>query len=126
MADNHYCFHIEPLPFYDEEQSDVANDRYVFGYQIRITNAGKNLAKLISRHWVITDAHGHIQEVKGLGVVGEQPCIAPGETYQYSSGVVFDTPYGTMKGIYHMVSDNGVAFDVEVPEMTFVAKRILH
>lgn len=126
MAHNNYYFQIEPCPFYDEGQSDVPNDLYVFGYHIKITNTGGIAAKLMSRHWVITDAHGQVQEVRGIGVVGEQPSIAPGETFRYSSGVALKTPYGTMKGSYRMVADNGVQFDVEVPEMVFSAKRVLH
>lgn len=114
--------HVDYLP----EQSDEAAGRYVFAYTISITNTGTVAAQLISRHWIITDAEGHVQEVKGLGVVGEQPLLAPGETYEYTSGSALPTPVGTMKGSYQMVAEDGTRFDAPIPEFVLSAPRVLH
>ena len=92
---------------YIESESSPVDSQYVFAYTITITNAGTEAAKLMTRHWVITDANGHIEEVRGDGVVGEQPHLKPGEGFQYTSGAVLKTPVGTMSGSYQMVADNG-------------------
>jgi ApaG protein len=108
------------------EQSDVENGRYVFAYTITITNTGNVGAQLISRHWVITDAESHIQEVRGLGVVGEQPFLKPNESFEYTSGTAIATQVGTMTGSYQMVAEDGVSFDAPIPEFTLSIPRVLH
>lgn len=108
------------------DQSDEANNRYVFTYTIAISNTGTGLAQLISRHWIITDAHEQTQEVKGLGVVGHQPMLQPGERFEYTSGCVLETPVGTMRGSYQMVAEDGSPFDVDIPEFVLAVPRTLH
>jgi len=111
---------------YLEDQSDHASDRYVFAYTVTIANAGTVAAQLISRHWVITDAENVTQEVKGLGVVGEQPLLRPGESFEYTSGTAMATPVGTMRGTYQMVAEDGNKFDAEIPLFTLSMPRVLH
>ncbi|MEJ5210550.1 MAG: Co2+/Mg2+ efflux protein ApaG [Burkholderiales bacterium] len=111
---------------YLPEQSDEAAGRYVFAYTITITNTGTVAAQLISRHWIITDGEGQVQEVKGLGVVGEQPFLKPGESYEYTSGSAIPTPVGTMKGSYQMVAEDGTRFDAPIPEFVLSVPRVLH
>jgi len=111
---------------YLAEQSDPASDRYVFAYTISIANTGTVAAQLISRHWIITDAENVTQEVKGLGVVGEQPLLQPGESFEYTSGTAMATPVGTMHGTYQMVAEDGIKFDAEIPKFTLSMPRVLH
>jgi ApaG protein len=111
---------------YLAEQSDPSADRYVFTYTITITNSGTVAAQLISRHWIITDAENVTQEVKGLGVVGEQPLLRPGEHFEYTSGTALATPVGTMRGTYQMVAEDGNKFDAEIPQFTLSMPRVLH
>ncbi len=111
---------------YIEEQSLPEQDRYVFAYTITISNHGNVPAKLLRRHWVITDSDGNVQEVDGEGVVGEQPQIAPGDHYRYTSGTILETPVGTMQGSYLMRSDSGEEFNAEIPVFTLAIPRILH
>ena len=108
------------------EQSDEARDRYVFSYTITIRNEGSIGAQLISRHWIIKDASGEVQEVRGLGVVGSQPLMQPGESFQYTSGCVLITPIGSMHGSYHMVAEDGTQFDATIPEFILSMPRVLH
>ena len=108
------------------EQSDQANDRFVFAYTITIRNTGTVPAQLISRHWIITDSRNEVQEVRGLGVVGDQPLIKPGESYTYSSGTALRTPVGTMRGSYQMVAEDGTAFEAPIPEFALSVPRVLH
>jgi len=108
------------------EQSDEAANRFVFAYTITIRNTGTVPAQLISRHWVITDANNQVQEVRGLGVVGAQPLIKAGESFEYTSGTAIATPVGTMRGSYQMVSEEGVQFEAVVPEYTLSVPRVLH
>lgn len=108
------------------EQSDETSGRYVFAYSIRIENTGQMAAQLISRHWLITDAHDKVQEVRGLGVVGEQPYLRPGEKFEYTSGTGIATPVGSMRGSYQMVAEDGTQFDAEVPEFVLSMPRVLH
>ena len=108
------------------EQSDVGNGRYVFAYTITLTNTGSVGAQLISRHWVITDSENHVQEVRGLGVVGEQPFLKPEESFEYTSGTAIATQVGTMSGSYQMVAEDGVSFDAPIPEFTLSIPRVLH
>jgi ApaG protein len=111
---------------YLTNQSDPANSQYVFTYTITIHNSGDEAAKLMSRHWIITDAHNHVQEVKGDGVVGEQPHLVPGQTFEYTSGAVLNTPVGCMQGTYNMVTDRGEAFTAEIPLFRLAVPEILH
>ena len=111
---------------YVDEQSEPEADRYVFAYTITISNTGDVAAQLISRHWVITDANGKVQEVSGDGVVGEQPYLNPGEEFQYSSGAVLETPVGAMQGLYRMKADNGVSFDAPIAPFTLAVPGVLH
>jgi ApaG protein len=117
---------VEVETRYIEGQSEPDNDRYVFSYTITIRNEGVVPAQLLSRHWVITDANGNVQEVKGEGVVGEQPHLNPGEGFQYTSGAMIATPVGSMRGTYQMVADNGDHFDAEIPAFTLAIPRTLH
>ncbi len=111
---------------YLPEQSDELAGRYVFSYTITITNTGEIPAQLISRHWIITDAERSSQEVRGLGVVGEQPLLKPGESFEYTSGTAIPSPVGTMRGSYQMVAEDGHQFDAEIPEFVLSMPRILH
>src|SRR5450631_1820724 len=103
---------------YIPEQSDTENGRYVFAYTITLQNTGNVAAQLISRHWIITDANNQLQEVRGLGVVGEQPTLRPDQSYEYTSGTAIATPVGTMRGTYQMVADDGLQFSAKIPEFT--------
>jgi len=117
---------ISAQPQYLTEQSEPARNRYVFAYTITIENAGTVPAQLVSRHWIITDAMGQVQEVRGEGVVGEQPLLAPGERFQYTSGAVLETPVGTMQGSYQMVADDGERFDAQIPLFRLAVPNVLH
>jgi ApaG protein len=108
------------------EQSDEDAGRYVFAYTITLRNAGSVAAQLISRHWVITDSQGLVQEVRGTGVVGAQPLLKPGESFEYTSGTAIATPVGTMRGTYQMVAEDGTRFDAPIPEFTLAVPRVLH
>jgi len=111
---------------YIPDQSDEANNRYVFAYTINIRNTGSVPAQLVSRHWIITDARNQVQEVRGLGVVGAQPLIKPEESFEYTSGTALATPVGTMRGSYQMVAEDGTHFDAAIPEFTLSVPRVLH
>ena len=111
---------------YIDDQSEPDADRYVFAYTITISNNGEMPATLISRHWVITDANGKVQEVNGDGVVGEQPYLQPGERFRYSSGAVLETPVGAMQGLYRMVTDTGSSFDAPIEPFTLAVPGLLH
>jgi ApaG protein len=108
------------------DQSDDSANRYVFSYTITIANTGQVPAQLISRHWLITDANDKIQEVRGLGVVGEQPFLKPGESFEYTSGTAIATPVGAMKGSYQMVAEDGTQFEADIPEFILAVPRVLH
>ncbi|MBB4014534.1 Co2+/Mg2+ efflux protein ApaG [Niveibacterium umoris] len=111
---------------YIADQSDPTAGRYVFAYTVTIENRGEIAAQLISRHWVITDSEGRVQEVRGVGVVGEQPLLAPGEAFEYTSGCAIGTAVGTMRGEYQMVAESGEPFDATIPEFVLAAPRMLH
>ena len=111
---------------YLSEQSNEKAGRYVFAYTINILNTGNATAQLISRHWIITDSQGLVQEVRGLGVVGAQPVLRPGERHEYSSGTAIATPVGTMRGSYQMVAEDGTRFEAPIPEFTLSVPRVLH
>jgi ApaG protein len=111
---------------YLEDQSDPDEQRYVFAYTITIRNRGTVPAKLLGRHWVITDANGKVQEVRGEGVVGEQPHLMPGQGFRYTSGAVLETPVGSMQGSYQMLADDGVQFDAPIPAFTLAIPGKIH
>ncbi len=111
---------------YVDNQSAPESNRYVFAYTVRITNCGSVAARLLARHWIITDANNKVQEVRGPGVVGEQPYLAPGKSFEYSSGAVLETPFGSMRGTYQMIADDGVEFDAEIPAFVLTTPRTLH
>jgi ApaG protein len=111
---------------YLPDQSDESASRWVFAYTVTLKNRGSVAAQLISRHWIITDAQQQVQEVRGLGVVGEQPLLAPGEAYEYTSGTALATPVGTMRGSYQMVAEDGTKFDAPIPEFALSVPRVLH
>ncbi|MCB1895134.1 MAG: Co2+/Mg2+ efflux protein ApaG [Zoogloeaceae bacterium] len=123
---NRHEIMIEAVAQYLEAESDPDQQRYVFAYHITITNTGTVAAKLVSRHWIITDADGDVQEVRGLGVVGEQPELAPGERFEYTSGCALTTSVGTMQGSYQMRAADGARFDAPIPPFTLSIPRILH
>jgi len=126
MSDKTYSIQVEVETQYVEEQSLPDQDHYVFAYTITIHNSGSVPARLLTRHWIITDANNRVQEVKGEGVVGEQPHLKPGEKYRYTSGTMLETPVGTMRGSYQMRADDGVEFDAEIPTFTLSMPRTLH
>ena len=111
---------------YLPDQSDEEDDRYVFAYTIRITNTGTVTAQVVSRHWIITDADNQVQEVRGMGVVGEQPVLKPGDTFEYSSGSSIPTSVGTMRGTYQLVAEDGTRFEAPIPEFALSVPRVLH
>ena len=121
-----YAIEVMPEPQFLPEQSNPEEDNFVFAYTITIRNVGERPAQLISRHWIITDGHNAVQEVRGLGVVGEQPYLKPGESYRYTSGCTLTTAVGTMKGTYQMVGDDGERFEAEIPEFVLAMPRMLH
>jgi ApaG protein len=126
MTSKAYDIAVKTRTVYIADQSDPANDRYVFAYTITITNSGSVAAQLLSRHWIITDAADKVQEVRGKGVVGEQPHLKPGESFEYTSGSAIATPVGTMRGSYQMIADDGTKFEAPIPEFTLSIPRVLH
>ena len=127
MADNgKYSIAIAVKTAYLADSSDPSRNQYVFAYTITIANTGELAAQLISRHWIITDAQGRVQEVRGLGVVGAQPLLQPGESFEYTSGTSLQTAVGTMRGTYQMVAEDGHAFNADIPSFTLSVPRILH
>lgn len=126
MDETNYEISIQVATTYVDDQSEPEIDRYVFAYTITIENRSNVPAQLLSRHWVITDANGKVQEVSGDGVVGEQPKLNPGETFRYSSGAVLETPVGAMQGSYRMHAADGVRFDAPIPPFTLAMPGVLH
>ena len=121
-----YAVSVSAETQYIADQSDEAKDHYVFAYTVTIRNSGSMPAQLISRHWIITDSRNQVQEVRGLGVVGAQPLLKPGEHFEYTSGTALATPVGTMSGSYQMVAEDGTQFDAPIPEFTLSVPRVLH
>ena len=127
MSDNeHYEFSVKVKTSYLEGRSLPEDNRFVFAYTISITNTGSIPATLLRRHWVITDANNKVQEVHGDGVVGEQPHLHPGETYQYTSGAILETPVGCMEGAYDMLAEDGVEFASPIPVFNLSSPLMLH
>jgi ApaG protein len=125
-AANPYDIRVQVRTQFLDEESSPADDRYVFAYTILIANAGSVPAKLLTRHWIITDANGRIEEVRGDGVVGAQPHLKPGEGFEYTSGAILQTPVGTMRGSYQMLADDGRRFDAPIAPFTLSIPRTLH
>jgi len=111
---------------YVEDQSDPGDRRFVFAYTITIRNQGSTPARLLTRHWIITDANGKVQEVRGDGVVGEQPYLKPGQGFRYSSGAVLETPVGSMQGSYQMIADDGERFDAPIAPFRLAIPGVLN
>ena len=126
MADTKHSIDVEARVQYLPDQSDLDAKRYVFAYTITITNTGTVAAQLVSRHWIITDSNNVVQEVRGDGVVGEQPTLKPRQSFTYTSGTYIATPVGTMRGSYHMVAEDGEEFDAAIPEFALVMPGRLH
>ena len=126
MSSNDYHFDIDVDARFLDDQSAPEEGRYVFAYTIHIRNGGPQPAQLLSRHWIITDANGRVEEVRGEGVVGEQPRLEPGEAFTYTSGAVLETAVGSMQGSYHMSGDDGTEFDAPIPPFTLAMPRTLH
>ena len=117
---------VEVQTSYLEEQSEPTEGRFVFSYTVTLRNDGAVPARLLSRHWIITDSNGHTEEVRGEGVVGEQPHLRPGQGFRYSSGTVLETPVGAMHGSYHMLGDDGERFDAAIPAFRLAIPGVLH
>ena len=127
MTENkRYEFTVSPKVTFLADQSDPDKNHFVFAYTITVTNTGSVAAQLVSRHWIITDAEHRVQEVKGQGVVGQQPVLKPGESFEYTSGTSIPTAVGTMRGSYRMVAEDGLAFDVPIAPFTLSIPRTLH
>lgn len=121
-----YEIAVVAVPQFLPDQSEPENSRYVFAYTITIRNTGNIASQLISRHWIITDAEELVQEVRGLGVVGHQPLLQPGESFEYTSGCSLATPVGTMRGTFQMVAEDGTSFEAVIPEFALAVPRVLH
>ena len=122
----HYECTVTVETVFMPEQSDVELNRYAFAYHVKIINTGNIAAQLISRNWVIADANGELQEVKGLGVIGAQPLLKPNEHFEYTSGTVINTPMGKMHGTYQMVAEDGEKFNATIPSFVLTMPRVLH
>ncbi|NZA26715.1 Co2+/Mg2+ efflux protein ApaG [Luteimonas sp. SJ-92] len=121
-----YTLEIQIATRFLDEESEPESDRYVFAYTIRIRNLGRRPAQLLRRHWIITDGNGKVDEVRGDGVVGQQPRLEPGEQFEYTSGAVLETAVGSMQGSYDMVGDDGTRFDAPIPPFTLSMPHTLH
>jgi ApaG protein len=127
MEDNSlYRIQVAVNVRYLADQSDETDNRHVFSYTITLTNDGEHAVQLLNRHWIITDSNNHVQEVKGKGVVGEQPVIKPGQSFEYTSGTVLATQVGTMSGSYQMQVVEGGEFTVPIPQFVLSVPRVLH
>jgi ApaG protein len=126
MAEAKYAIDVQVKTQYLNDQSDPEEGRHVFSYTISITNIGSVAAQLVSRHWIITDGEGVVQEVRGLGVVGNQPLLKPGERFEYTSGCALATAVGTMKGSYQMTAEDGTQFEAPIAEFLLSMPRTLH
>jgi ApaG protein len=121
-----YEFSVDVRPQFVPEHSKPDEDKFLFAYTVTIRNTGEVTAQLISRHWIITDAHNKVEEVQGLGVVGEQPVLQPGEAFEYTSGCPIATPVGSMRGTYQCVAEDGTRFEAPIPEFLLSMPRTLH
>lgn len=126
MDKENYEIDVHVETDYIQEQSIPEQNRYVFSYTVTITNTGAIPAKLLRRHWIITDANNRVQEVKGDGVIGEQPHLKPGQSFRYTSGTMLETPVGCMEGTYNMVTDDEIEFDATIPVFSLSTPNTLH
>ncbi len=124
--DNEYRIDVTAKSHFVRDQSDPDENRYVFAYTVIIKNTGSAPAQLKSRHWIITDAQGQVQEVRGDGVIGEQPRLEPGESFRYTSAAMLETPVGTMQGSYQMVADDGTKFDAPIAPFSLAIPNMVH
>jgi len=125
-ADDRYHIEVSVRSDYLPERSRPGDDRYVFAYTVTIHNKGREAARLINRHWIISDANGRVEEVRGQGVVGEQPHLKPGDSFRYSSGTVLETPVGSMHGSYEMLADDGTRFEAKIRPFSLATPTSLH
>jgi ApaG protein len=121
-----YEFSVSVRPKYLEAHSNPDEQHFVFAYTVTIRNTGERTAQLVSRHWIITDGNNQVEEVRGDGVVGEQPVLKPGESFEYTSGCPLPTPVGSMRGSYHCIAEDGTKFDADIPEFVLSMPRALH
>ena len=126
LDDTRYRIRVSVQTEFLPEQSDVQSQRWVYAYHVTIRNEGERSAKLLTRHWIITDGEERIQEVHGEGVIGEQPNIGPGESFEYTSGTVLETSVGSMRGSYQMLAEDGTCFDASIPAFTLAPPHALH
>ncbi len=127
MGNNHqYRIDVSAESIFVRDQSAPDDDKYVFAYTVTINNMGSVTAQLRSRHWIITDGQGKVQEVRGEGVVGEQPRLSPGESFRYTSAAMLETPVGTMHGSYQMLADDGTEFDAPIPPFGLALPNMIH
>ena len=126
MDSERYNIAVSVESHFIEKESDPEQSRYVFAYTVTIVNQGSVPAKLLARHWIISDAEGRTQEVRGDGVIGENPHLQPGEGFRYTSGTILDTPLGVMQGSYQMLADDGERFDAAISPFRLVDPRVLH
>jgi len=126
VTERKYAIQVVVDTRYLAEQSKPESGRYAFAYRIRIVNEGNVPAQLISRHWIVTDANGKVTEVKGLGVVGQQPLLAPGQVFEYTSGTEIATPVGSMRGSYLFVAEDGERFEAPIAQFSLSMPRTLH
>ena len=124
--DDQYRIHVSAESIFVRDQSAPDDDKYVFAYTITINNTGSVTAQLRSRHWIITDGQGKVQEVRGEGVVGEQPRLSPGESFRYTSAAMLETPVGTMHGSYQMLAEDGTEFDAPIPPFGLALPNMIH
>ena len=126
LMSNQQDIHISVIPHYLQDQSVPEDNQYVFAYTVTMENRGETAAQLLTRHWIITDSDGKTEEVRGPGVIGEHPHLKPGDSYEYTSGAIIQTPVGTMGGSYQMRDENGELFDAIIPTFTLNAEVIFH
>lgn len=124
--DDRYCVQVSVETEFLPQQSDQDHHRWAFAYHICIRNRGRTTARLLTRHWIITDGEQRVREVHGEGVVGEQPCLAPDQEFRYSSGAILETEVGSMEGSYQMLAEDGTCFDAPIAAFTLAAPRALH
>jgi ApaG protein len=121
-----YAIEVSVQTRYLEDESAPERDYYVFAYTVRLQNTGTIAARLVSRHWIITDGNGEVEEIRGEGVIGQQPLLKPGEGFEYSSGAVLKTDVGSMRGSYRMQAEDGNGFEADIPAFTLSIPRVLH
>lgn len=121
-----YAFSVAVETAYLQNQSNPEENQFAFSYTVTIANVGSIAGQLISRHWIITDANNHVEEVKGLGVVGAQPLLFPDQQYEYTSGTILATPIGSMRGTYKIVAEDGTLFDAVIESFTLAVPKMLN